>query len=49
MRVLVCPTAFKESLSATEVAGAIAAGVRRAIPGADVRTLLLSDGGSGLI
>jgi glycerate kinase len=49
MRVLVCPTAFKESLSATEVAGAIAAGVRRAIPAAGVRTLPLSDGGSGLI
>jgi glycerate kinase len=49
MRVLICPTAFKESLSATEVAGAIATGVRRAIPGAEVRTLPLSDGGSGLI
>ena len=49
MRVLVCPTAFKESLSATEVADAIAAGVRRAIPSAGVRTLPLSDGGSGLV
>jgi len=49
MRVLVCPTAFKESLSATEVADAIAAGVRRAIPDAAVHTLPLSDGGSGLI
>jgi glycerate kinase len=49
MRVLVCPTAFKESLSATEVADAIADGIRRAIPAAEVRTLPLSDGGSGLI
>ncbi|MGW8282761.1 MAG: glycerate kinase, partial [Gemmatimonadota bacterium] len=49
MRVLVCPTAFKESLSATEVADAIAAGVRRAIPAAGIRTMPLSDGGSGLI
>jgi glycerate kinase len=49
MRVLVCPTAFKESLSATAVADAIAAGVRRAVPDAGVRTLPLSDGGSGLI
>ena len=49
MRVLVCPTAFKESLSATAVADAIAAGVRRAIPSSEVSTLSLSDGGSGLI
>ena len=49
MRVLVCPTAFKESLPATDVADAIAAGVRRAVPDAGVRTLPLSDGGSGLI
>ena len=49
MRVLVCPTAFKESLSTTEVADAIAVGVRRASPSAKIRTLPQSDGGSGLV
>lgn len=49
MRVLVCPTAFKESLCATEVADAIAEGVRRAIPVDEICTLPLSDGGSGLM
>ena len=49
VRVLVCPTAFKESLSASEVAAALEAGVRRALPEADIRVLPLSDGGPGLL
>lgn len=49
MRVLVCPTAFKGSLGAVEVASAMARGVRRALPAAEVRELPLSDGGPGLV
>ncbi len=49
MRVLVCPTAFKESLSASDAAAALAAGILDAWPGAEVRVLPLSDGGPGLI
>jgi glycerate kinase len=49
MRVLVCPTAFKESLSASDAAVALAAGIHRARPEAEVRVLPLSDGGPGLL
>ncbi len=49
MRVLVCPTAFKESLSASEAAAALRAGILEAWPGAEVRVLPLSDGGPGLL
>lgn len=49
MRVLVCPTAFKESLSAPAVAEAIAAGVRRARPEAIISAIPVSDGGPGLL
>ncbi len=49
MRVLVCPTAFKGTLTAAEAAAAMAGGVRRALPDAEVRELPLSDGGPGLL
>jgi glycerate kinase len=49
LRVLVCPTAFKESLSAGQVADAVADGVRRALPGAEIDTMPVSDGGPGLL
>lgn len=49
MRILVCPTGFKETLSAAEAASAMAAGARAAHPGAEVRTMPLSDGGPGLL
>ncbi len=44
-RVLIAPSGFKESLSAEEVAAAIADGVRRALPGAVVDTVPVVDGG----
>ena len=46
-RVLVAPDSFKGSLTQAEVAAAIAAGVARALPGARVTELPLSDGGEG--
>ncbi|SFQ32001.1 glycerate kinase [Amycolatopsis arida] len=47
MRVVVAPSGFKESLPAEAVAGAIAAGLRRVVPGAAVDTVPLVDGGEG--
>lgn len=49
MRVLVCPTAFKGTLSAAEAAAAMSRGVERALPSASIRGLPLSDGGPGLL
>jgi glycerate kinase len=47
LRILIAPTGFKECLRAEEVAAAIAHGVRRACPDADVMALPLADGGEG--
>ena len=49
MRVLVAPDSFKGSLTAVEAAAAIARGVALACPGAEVRSLPLSDGGEGVV
>ncbi|MFD9966044.1 glycerate kinase [Amycolatopsis sp. NPDC058986] len=46
-RFLVAPSGFKESLSAEAVADAIAAGIRRVVPGALVDLVPLVDGGEG--
>jgi glycerate kinase len=47
LHVLVCPQEFKGSLTAFEAASALAAGVRRAEPAAEVVELPLADGGPG--
>jgi glycerate kinase len=49
LRVLVCPTAFKESLSARQVTDAIVDGVRGALPESTIRRMPVSDGGPGLL
>lgn len=46
-RILVAPSGFKESMSAPEVAAAIAAGVRRVLPGAHIDAFGVPDGGEG--
>ncbi|GHH84882.1 glycerate kinase family protein [Streptomyces capitiformicae] len=46
-RVAVAPSGFKESLSAEAAAEAIAAGVRRVVPDAEVDLIPLVDGGEG--
>lgn len=46
-RILIAPSGFKESLCAEQVASAIAAGVRRALPGVRVDTAPIADGGEG--
>jgi glycerate kinase len=47
LKVVIAPSGFKESLSAEEVAAAIAQGIRTACPTADIVTLPLVDGGEG--
>lgn len=46
-RIVVAPSGFKESLSPEEVCRAVAAGVRRVLPGAIVSQVPLVDGGEG--
>ncbi|MEV4043671.1 glycerate kinase, partial [Streptomyces sp. NPDC049744] len=46
-RVVVAPSGFKESLSAQAAADAIAAGVRRVLPDAEIDRIPLVDGGEG--
>ena len=48
-RVLLAPDKFKGTLSAAEVAGALAEGVRRVRPDADVDCLPVADGGDGTL
>ena len=47
MRILIAPDKFKGSLSAREVAENIAAGLRAALPAAELTLLPLADGGEG--
>lgn len=47
--ILICPTAFKGTLSARDAAEAMAAGAARAARSAEIRTVPLSDGGNGLL
>jgi glycerate 2-kinase len=47
--LLICPTAFKGTISAREAALAMADGARAAAPARAVRILPLSDGGNGLL
>jgi glycerate kinase len=49
MRFVIAPQEFKGSLTAAQAAGAIAAGVRDAVPGADLDLAPMSDGGPGLV
>ena len=49
LRVLVCPQEFKGSLTASEAAAAIAEGVRRALPAAEVVEAPMADGGPGTV
>lgn len=49
MRVVIAPDSFKGSLSALEAAQAMARGVRRVWPAADIRLLPMADGGEGTL
>lgn len=47
MRVVIAPDSFKECMSASEAAGAIAEGVMRAVHGATTSIVPMADGGEG--
>lgn len=47
--VLIAPDKFKGSLTAPEVAGAVAAGIRRVRPDVEVRLAPVADGGDGTV
>ncbi|TAK59211.1 MAG: glycerate kinase [Dehalococcoidia bacterium] len=49
MRVVVAPQEFKGSLTARQAADAIAAGVRDALPDAQIDVIPMSDGGAGIV
>jgi glycerate kinase len=49
MRIVIAPDSFKESLSAAEVAEAMAAGVRDVLPGAEIDLCPMADGGEGTV
>ena len=47
--IVVAPDSFKGSLSAPAVAAALARGLRRVWPGADIRARPMADGGEGTL
>lgn len=47
--VLLCPDSFKGSLSAPEAAEAMARGLRRVWPGAEIHLMPMADGGEGTL
>ena len=49
MKVVIAPDSFKESLSAEAVAAALAEGVRKAFPNAEIVTVPMADGGEGTV
>ncbi|BAS28645.1 glycerate kinase [Limnochorda pilosa] len=49
MRVVIAPDSFKGSLDAADVAAALARGIARAWPGAEVVSLPVADGGEGWV
>ena len=49
MRVLLAPQEFKGSLTTIEAVEALADGVRRAVPDAEIDRLPLADGGPGTV
>lgn len=49
MRIVIAPDSFKESLPAQQVCEAIARGVRRVLPQAEVEVIAMADGGEGTV
>ena len=49
MKIVIAPDKFKGSLPATQVAAAIAAGLRAGRPGAELVTIPVADGGEGTV
>jgi len=49
MKILIAPDSFKNSLSAMGVAESLRKGFLKSLPGAEIRTLPMADGGEGTI
>ena len=49
MKIVIAPDSFKESLSAPEVAAALARGIKRAAPDAYIICIPMADGGEGTV
>ncbi len=49
MKIVVAPNAFKGSLTATEAAAAISAGIARVLPDAEIIQVGVADGGDGMV
>lgn len=49
MKILIAPDSFKGSLTAKEAATAMATGIRRACPNADLELVPMADGGEGTV
>jgi len=49
MKIVIAPDKFKGSLAADQVAAAIAAGLRAALPAAELVTIPVADGGDGTV
>ena len=49
MKIIIAPDSFKGTLSATDAAGAIAAGIRQILPDATLQLMPLADGGEGTL
>ena len=49
MKIIIAPDSFKGTLSATDAAGAIAAGIRQILPDATLQLMSLADGGEGTL
>ncbi|PCE63371.1 glycerate kinase [Sediminicola luteus] len=49
MNIVLAPDSFKECLSATEVAQAMAQGILEVVPEANIKQIPISDGGEGLL
>ena len=48
-RIIIAPDSFKGSLTSSEVAAAIREGIEDALPGCEMATVCMSDGGDGMI
>lgn len=49
MRIVIAPDKFKEALAAADVCAAIARGVRRVVPDAEIDIVPMADGGEGTV
>lgn len=49
MKIVIAPDSFKESLSASDVAAALAEGLSRVLPGAEIVQVPMADGGEGTL